>query len=242
MARVLGLGFWITAAAIVVLLLSAFINAISASIAVIFGLEIGADVDLAPRWLAVLAWAILITPFLPPVRKWLWRLPLVGGFLRTHVFEDLDGHWDVEVESNWPTISALLKASSDMAAGPFDPVNAPETIPEPALTKFDATIKIGWEKAEATFHPNDTTPLRQSRTVVFELIRKCTDYPARVFWGFRQFNASVEATDEDNFLGAAMLDVVSADELSGVYWNNRSWRKGLNAAGRITMRRKQEAG
>lgn len=241
MARVLGLPFWITTAAMTVLVLSALINATFASFAVWLDLDVGTHVDLAPRWLAVLAFALLVTPLLPPVRKWLWRLPVVGKCLRTHVFEDLDGDWDVEIESNWPTISALLKASSDPDSAPFDPVNSPQTIPEPAVTEFEATIKIGWEKAEVTFHPNATTPLRQSRTIVFELIRKCTDYPARVFWGFRQFNTSVEATDEDNFLGAAMLDVVSRDELSGVYWNNRSWRKGLNAAGRITMKRKQRS-
>lgn len=189
----------------------------------------------------MLALALLATPLLPPVRKQLWKFPVIGSVLRTHVFEDLDGDWDVEIESNWPTVSALLKASSDPDSAPFDPVNSPQTIPEPAVAEFEATIEVGWEKAEVTFHPNERTPLRQSRTIVFELIRKCPDFPARVFWGFRQFNTSVEATDEDNFLGAAMLDVVSCDELSGVYWNNRSWRKGLNAAGRITMKRKQRS-
>jgi hypothetical protein len=238
MARVLGLWFWITTSAVAAILLSTLLDAGAAFIAGNLGIEAGATFDLSPRWLAAALALIFAGVFYPPARKWLWGLPWLGGALRNQVFEDLDGEWSVEIESNWPTISALLKASSDAATKPFDPVKFPETIPEPAISKFEATIAMGWEKAEVTFHPNAQTPLRQSRTIVFELIRKCADYPARVFWGFRQFNTGVESTDEDNFLGAAMLDVLSADELRGVYWNNRSWRKGLNAAGRITMRRK----
>lgn len=239
MARVLGLWFWIIASALTALVVTSAFDVIEQCAAILFGSEGADSFDLAPRWIALLVAGLLIAPLFPPVRKRLWRRGWLGDLLRNRVFEDLDGEWTVRIESNWPTVERLLKASSDPDADRFDPVANPDTIPELRVIEFDASIAIGWEKAEATFHPNNATPLRQSRTITFELLRKCADNPARVFWGFRQFNTSVEATDEDNFLGAAMLDVVSADELDGVYWNNRAWRRGLNVAGRIIMRRKE---
>lgn len=238
MARILGLWFWLVNAAIAALVLSTALDFLFATIAQLMGWEAGDEFDLAPRWLAVAVAGLLIVPLTNPVRRWLWSLPIVGDILAKHVFEDLDGDWTVEIESNWPTVEALLTASQKTAAAPFDPVREPETIPAPKRVQFDATIRLGWDKAEVTFQPNAETTLRQSRTIVFEMIKKCADYPARVFWGFRQFNTDVKATDEDNFIGAATLDVVSKDELVGTYWNNRSWRKGLNTAGRITMKRK----
>ncbi|MHA6287136.1 hypothetical protein [Maricaulis sp. CAU 1757] len=238
MARILGLWFWMVTSAVAALLLSTAIDLVLSVFARLLGLEIGAELNIAPRWLALAIAALLVLPFLPRVRRWLWRLPWIGSQLRKHVFEDLDGDWTVEIDSNWPTVEAMWKASRDANEERFDPVSNPDTMCEGVPFRFDATITMGWAKAEVIIYPNKSTPLQQSRTIIFELIRKCADYPPRVFWGFRQFNSSVEATDEDNFLGAAMLDVVSADELTGTYWNNRSWRKGLNVAGRITMKRR----
>ncbi|MEL7042477.1 MAG: hypothetical protein AAGL90_13210 [Pseudomonadota bacterium] len=49
-------------------------------------------------------------------------------------------------------------------------------------------------------------------------------------------------TDQDHHMGAATLDAKVAEEtvLEGEYWNRRSWRKGLNAAGIMTLRRVSE--
>ena len=238
MARILGLWFWISTAAVVALVASAILDLIFTSITILLGGEAAVGIDLPPRLLATALTGLLILPFFPAVRRRLWKLWWLRDVLPKVVFEDLDGEWGVEIESNWPTISRMLEASRNPECRPFDPLSSEkEDVPKPSVHNFRATIELGWDKAQVTFHPNENTPLKHSRTIVFELLRPCQDYPPRVFWGFRQFNSEVSATDEDNFLGAAMLDVISADELVGTYWNNRSWRSGLNAAGRITMKR-----
>ena len=71
-----------------------------------------------------------------------------------------------------------------------------------------------------------------------ELLPEDSEHPKRIAWVFRQENATVAQTDERNFLGAAVLRLANnADILEGEYWNNRSWHRGLNTAGKITLHR-----
>lgn len=238
MARILGLWFWLTTAAVLAVLIVWFADYLSAAAEnrghwgdFILSL-------VSPRLIGVLVGAAIMATLTKPVWTRLWRIKWlgIGSFLRSHIFEDLNGEWRVTIDSNWPAVSALLEAAKSTEAS-YDPVSFPQSIPPQSTTEFSATIDQRWERASIEIRPNEKTPLLQSRTFAFDLIKATTDAPQRVFWGFKQINGALEATDEDNFLGAAHLEVRSSDLLEGVYWNNRSWRCGLNAAGRIKLER-----
>jgi hypothetical protein len=238
MARILGLWFWLTTAAVLAVLIVWFADYLSAAAN---NLSNWSDFLLSlvsPRLVGVLVGAAIMATLTKPVWTRLWRIERfgLGRLLRNHIFEDLNGEWRVTIESNWPAVSALLQAAKSTEWS-YDPVSSPQSIPPNSSSEFSATIDQGWERASIEIRPNEKTPLLQSRTFAFDLIKATADAPQRVFWGFKQTNGALEATDEDNFLGAAHLEVRTSDLLEGVYWNNRSWRSGLNAAGRIKLER-----
>lgn len=236
MAKAIGISAWITIAAIVALLLSSTIELVLTLVGMFAGSELKAVLQPTPRAIALFTLGLIALLLIRPTRKLIWKTPYVGQLLREHFFEDIDGDWTVTIESNWPTIDAMRQANCDEDIERFNPSNSAR--PQPKISEFPARIRVGWDRAEAIFYSNELDPLKTSRTISFELMRKCATRPATVFWGFQQFNTEVDETDEDSFLGAAMLEVISSQELVGTYWNNRSWRKGLNTAGRITMTRK----
>jgi hypothetical protein len=174
--------------------------------------------------------------FIQRVWRGIWRFPFLGNYLSDKIFPDLNGRWTITIRSNWPIIDALREAARDVGASRLD-VRAAPLLPPLGTFSFEGEITQTWRRATFVVFPNEATPLRISRTVAFDLIRASDDQPKRVAWVFRQENAAVAATDEDNFLGAALLEVTNADRLTGKYWNNRSWRLGLNAAGEIEMSR-----
>lgn len=197
------------------------------------------DAPIVPlRLIALAASTIISVVMLDWAWRACWRLPWFGAWLRQNIFEDLNGEWDVEISSNWPLIEQILEASSSVNKPRFDPRSAKANFPPLKRHEFTATIKQDWTKTAIEMHPNATTPLLNSRSISFDLIEKGVDFPHRVSWVFRQTNKEVSAADEESFLGAAILEVHGQNELSGYYWSNRSWRKGLNPAGTITMRRK----
>lgn len=189
-----------------------------------------------PR-VAALILSLLASLFLiKPVWRLLWRLPVIGRMLGSWIFPDLNGDWDIEIKSNWPIIDALRQAAKD-AARPR--VDVAQGLPSLSTVRLKGTIKQGWFGASLVISPSEATPLRVSRTVSFDLVRATEEHSKRVAWIFRQENREVAATDEDNFLGSALLEVEAGDRLAGKYWNNRSWRAGLNAAGEIDMRKRR---
>ena len=171
------------------------------------------------------------------VWRTVWRLPVIGPFLSERLFPDLNGDWEIEIRSNWPIISAMANAAKDKQAERLDAFGDPARLPSFVVSKFRGKINQRWYGSTLTIDSNESTPLRTSRTVSFDFLRATDDQPKRVAWFFRQENREVTASDEDNFLGSALLEVTNSVQLDGKYWNNRSWRRGLNAAGEITMRR-----
>jgi hypothetical protein len=190
-----------------------------------------------PRTAAVIIAAIGCAFLAQPVWRMAWRLPRLGNYLSEKIFPDLNGKWDIEIRSNWPIINALQSAARSLDAARVDVQGNPAALPPLSTFRFEGQIKQTWYRASLTIFPSGHTPLRTSRTLCFELIPETEDRPKQVGWVFRQENREVAATDEDNFLGSALLEVIGSDKLVGKYWNNRSWRKGLNAAGEIQMTR-----
>lgn len=145
----------------------------------------------------------------------------------------------MEIHSNWPTIYALQQAAANSDNERIDVQLLTKKLPPHKILKFRGVLIQNWQKVTFTIEKNEGSPLQNSRTISLELLQATNDQPKRIAWLFRQENNTVASTDEDNFLGAALLNVDSPNEISGKYWNNRSWRKGLNTAGEIIMKRQQ---
>lgn len=192
------------------------------------------------RTVVVFVWLIFAALLWKPIWTRVWRCPFVGPWLSNHFFPDLNGEWDVVIQSNWPTIEMLRKAAKTPTEARFDVLDENTKLPPPGVVQLKATIDQGWSRSTVTIEPNSQTPMRRSKTLALDLIPAADDQPKRIAWIFRQENASVAPTDEGNFLGAALLQVGGdPDILQGQYWSNRSWRKGLNAAGEIELRRRK---
>lgn len=190
------------------------------------------------RFIALAVAAFVTLFFWNPVWRFFWKLPLIGALLADKFFPDINGDWKITVESNWPTVDAMRQAARDNSSDRFDVLDENATFPSLSKYKFNGRIEQSWRSTSLEIFPNPAGPLNDSRTLAVDLIQGTDSEPKRIAWVFRQTNkAQIEATDEDNFLGAALLRVISKDELDGYYWNNRSWRKGLNAAGLIKMTR-----
>lgn len=187
---------------------------------------------------ATLVWLTLAFLLWKPIWRSIWKFPLIGAWLSDHVFPDLNGEWEMEIHSNWPIVNAMRTVAKDSAQPRFDVLQEGMNLPALSVTKLPTIIEQGWSKINVVVDKNNLTPLLRSHTLSVELLKEECGYPKRVAWIFRQENSSTEHTDEQNFLGAALLSVSKDGRiLEGQYWNNRQWHKGLNVAGKIIVRR-----
>lgn len=173
-----------------------------------------------------------------PIWLWLWRT--IPGL--TAWFPDLNGEYDVEIRHNWPVQKKLLAAAK--GGRPFDPFGAGQ-LPDLEMIRLRAKIDAGFYSVSVKMapHPDEPQPvIESSRTLATALERKHENQPHRLVYVFEQKNRPDQhrVTDETVFQGAAVLNIESKDanEFSGEYWTNRSWRFGVNSAGAIRFKRR----
>lgn len=170
-----------------------------------------------------------------PVWRRIWRTRIIGPYLSNLIFPDLNGKWTVHLKSNWPVLKAVQEAASNSE---FDRVNnqTDQNVPELTEITLRCKIKQNWISVKVEFQPNEEGPLIQSRTISTKLLPADEENPKRLVWVYRQENADIESTDEQMFLGAAMVHITDDnDVIQGSFWTNRAWQKGLNTAGRIRL-------
>lgn len=167
-------------------------------------------------------------------------IPRVFGFLVRLIAKrsiyDISGLYRVEMTSNWPMIDRLISAAGQTGES-FD-VHAPADGPRPLPVMGFAIIEAGMFDMKIKMRMSKTTHESVSRG---EDIRK--DEHGRVFlrYVYVQTNAphGTPPTDVSQHSGAAELVFdPKADELgclSGRYWTNRNYAKGMNTAGDIKL-------
>lgn len=194
---------------------------------------------LSTRVLVIMISSFLLVWVTLPGWRIFWRLPVVGKWLSDKVFPDLQGIWEVKLQSNWPIINQLRGAAKSKKLT-FDPLKEEEKIPELTETTFNIKIRQSWFRTEIKFLPNAETPLLESETISVEFF-KTENGKKSVTWVFRAWNKQsndnrLALTDVPCYHGAAKLNLnPEATELNGGYWQDRSWHLGLNAAGLIKI-------
>ncbi|MGR3716053.1 MAG: hypothetical protein ACU0B1_04810 [Thermohalobaculum sp.] len=146
---------------------------------------------------------------------WACRNTLVGRY-----FPPIEGKWKGQLTSNWPTIAAMAK----LPAGNTGPT---EIIAEIKARLFT----VGLETKSATgYSTSETLSVHVTKKGLKEALRLAYIYEGRT--------PQPLGTDSGQHYGAAILDLEVVGRtlrLSGSYWTDRNWSRGLNTAGRLEL-------
>lgn len=240
MAKFVSLSFWVTLAVYLALaspLAVGWIETWLATNVPVLGKPV-ANL-LTSRVVAGMIWGSIALFIVMPGWRLLWMLPLLGPWLANRFFPDLNAEWVVTIQSNWPIVDRLKTAAASNEIT-FDPFS--DELPDLLEAKFDVKIKQSWFRTDVTFLPNEKTPLLRSETISVEFFKSDSGKKS-IAWIYEQTNKQgnnqrLAGTDQPKFYGSAVLRVnEDATELQGEYWQNRSWDRGMNAAGVITLKR-----
>ncbi|MCG3266699.1 hypothetical protein [Yoonia sp. I 8.24] len=243
MAKFVPLTFWVTLAVYLALALVPFaelaINWLSETFP-----SIGPVIDgvKTTRLIASIVSGVVSLFVISQGWRLVWKIPYLKTKLSKALFYDLNGDWTAELQSNWPIVEKTKDAA--LNRGDVFDVFDDESLPDLCELSFDVTIKQSWFRTDVEFFPNDSTPLLVSKTVSVEFF-KAENGTKSMAWVFEVKNKSkngarLAITDEQSYLGAAKLNLnEDGSELAGEFWQNRSWHRGLNAAGLIVLKRKR---
>lgn len=160
----------------------------------------------------------------------LWRwFPSLNGLL----FPDLNGVWVGKTSSNWPVIKAMRDAAASKQAADLTVIERSRLQDDVMVVEIRASLTklvlVGF--LSSTRGRSETTSASASRSPQTGDIR--------LSYFFGQATPDPELTDQDRHSGAAELVVEHGDFISasGEYWTRRSWRGGMNTAGRLELRK-----
>lgn len=191
------------------------------------------------------SWAVLVVQLVVTVivvtplwRTLWWMIPKLNHW----VYPDLTGDWDVEGETNWDRIDALL-LSANHEAPPLDMRRGDETkLPPLGKFKMQARITQSWLSISMElWNPAGQGPIDQSHTLVVEPFRGENGRHGLTYV-FEQTNRTDVVSDDTKFRGAAWLvrDRDDPNVLCGRMWSDRMWRRGMNTAADLRLTRKTQ--
>jgi len=202
------------------------------------------ELGIAPKvsWAVLIVQAVVTAIIVTPAWRGLWwAIPTLNRW----VYPDLNGEWDVQGETNWDRIDALLKAANGESP-PLDMRRGNEaSLPSLGKFKMRARITQSWlSMSVELWNPTGTGPIDQSDTLMVEPFRGKNGRHGLTYV-FEQTNRTDVVSDDPKFRGAAWIvcDRDSSDSLCGRMWSDRVWRRGMNTAAdlRFTRRKPKKA-
>jgi predicted pore-forming effector associated with SMODS systems len=185
---------------------------------------------------------VLVAVLSKPVWRFVWNHSgPIGRWLSHNIYPDLNGTYDVLIESNWPVVEEMLRAARKAHVESFDPLNPEQTMPKPSEVALTATIEQTWFSIKLRMTPKKRTDIiESSQTIATIPLSNSVTGENELIYLYEQETKYPAATDVERHLGAARLKIDHADtrELSGIYWTNRTWPRGFNTAGKIKLTRK----
>jgi hypothetical protein len=193
---------------------------------------------LAPRtsWAVVAVQVIVTVAIATPLWRVLWRwVPPLSRY----VYPDLNGEWDVQLETNWPRIDQTLKAANGEIE-PLDMRKGPDAaLPPLGQMLMRARIKQSWLKMKMDlWNPIGEGPIRESQTLQVTPFQG-EDGRHGLTYIYEQENKTDVVSDDTKFRGAAWIvcDRDDPNVLTGRMWNDRMWRRGMNTAADLRFTR-----
>jgi hypothetical protein len=177
---------------------------------------------------------LLLSGIFGPTGYWapwraIWRLcPKLNNW-----FPDLNGVWVGSTSSNWPTIKKLIEtAQSDEKTTDRELHDIPEQLDAMAVELTNSLFKL-----QVSAGLSSTNGL--SRSITAKPWRNQHTGRIHLSYVYKQQTPNHAVTDEETHLGAADLELISADftRAEGTYWTRRAWRTGRNTAGTLALER-----
>lgn len=213
-----------------------------ATILIIMGVErvtpflVGLGVAPKVSWTVLIVQAVVTVVIITPLWRGLWR---IAPKLNHYIYPDLTGYWDVEGETNWDRLDAVLKAANGEAP-PIDMRRGDEAgLPPLGKFKMEARITQSWlSMSVELWNPAGAGPIDQSETLMVEPFRGKNGRHGLTYV-FEQTNRTDVVSDDSKFRGAAWLvrDRENPDVLCGRMWSDRMWRRGMNTAADLRFTR-----
>lgn len=190
----------------------------------------------ANSWVVLVIQLVLAILFLSPAWKIVWKLV---PQLNCWFYPDLSGEWDVELESNFSRIEAVLDAAmADKVA--LDMRLCPASaLPPLQPGRLKAKITQSWTGMDMeVWNPVGDGPIKQSDTIIVEPFRGRQGKHGLAYI-FEQQNETDVSSDTSCFKGAAWIvrDRDDPNVLHGRMWNDRMWRRGMNTAANVRLTR-----
>jgi len=183
---------------------------------------------------AVSIWAIALVVLGGSSKRWSpWRLIWQAiPALNDVAFPDLNGVWKGSTLSNWSVISRLKdSATTDGGLVLADLEQVP-------LKEDQITIRIRASLFKLSILAELHSTGAQSQSITARVVKDEVREDFDVSYIYRQNTPEAGLLDEASHLGAAVLQFDrNSQRLCGEYWTKRSWRIGLNTAGRIEVAR-----
>ena len=170
---------------------------------------------------------------------WNWTGPL-GRWLSRLIYPDLNGTYDVVIESNWPIVKKMLDASRTKGKL-FDPFSLDRPNVDLLELKLEAKIKQTWFAISMSIYSNDDEAvIGRSKTLATIPAKIGVEGEKVLIYIFEQENKSRPPTDDPYHEGTGLLRIDPGNHriLIGEYWNNRAWHRGINTAGKIRLTRR----
>lgn len=202
-----------------------------------FGFEVRLLAIPGVVWILLLGFAF--NPIWRKVWSWSAAIPFVPD-LNDKVFPDLNGEWDMLLESNWSRQQQILAAAKDGRRS-FDIKTCDQTALEPLMQiKLRAEIEQSWWTMKITVtNPQQDTPIKESQTYIVIPRKKREGQPASLCYFYDQTNDTDNQADDPVFSASACISYDhKTDSLEGTFWTARQWRRAINTAGRLTLKRK----
>ena len=172
-----------------------------------------------------------------PLWRCAWRyFPKLNDW----VYPDLNGEWDVEVQSNWPRIDAMVRAANNEAPTINVRTGPEQALPPLGLFMMRARITQSWLKMKVVlWNPAGTSPIKESVTTLLEPFRG-SEGRHGLGYIFEQENETDVISDDTHFHGAARIvrDRDNPNVLCGRMWSDRMWRRGMNTAANLKFTRR----
>lgn len=216
------------------------------AVGVFLGIELATDAfEIRIRTLAIpgIVWVVLLSLTFNPFWRWVWARSKAISFLpdlNDKVFPDLNGEWEMVLESNWSRQEQLLNAAGDRREA-FDPrtCNSDDLAPLKRMTLKAKIAQSWWSIKMTVTNPAANSPIKESSTYIVMPRKKTENRLPSLCYFYDQTNDTDNQADDVVFSAAACLTYeLKKDTLEGTFWTARQWRRAINTAGKITLTRK----
>jgi len=219
-----GIVAWLTVMVVLVL------NALKP---VLDGIGVSAGLSLTVALVQLIFTLVFITPIWRVIWRWMPKLS-------EWIYPDLNGDWDVELQSNSQRIDVLVNsAKGDSPSVDFR--NGDESVLPPLATyKMRAHVRQSWAEIEIElWNPRAEGPIKNSKTLIVEPFRGSGGRHGLAYI-FEQTNETDVVSDDNKFRGAAWIerDRNDANVFCGRMWTDRMWRRGMSTAAELKFTRR----